>query len=72
MSLPTSGYRCSKCDHNRFEVGEIRATGGFWSKIFNVQNKKFSTVTCSKCRFTEMYQADSSKLGNLFDLFTSG
>ncbi len=41
------------------------------AKIFDVQNKRFSTVTCSRCKFTEIYRADSSTLGNVFDFFTN-
>ena len=65
MSL--SGYRCPKCQHDVCEVGEIRATGGVLSKLFDIQNRKFSTVTCARCRYTELYAADSSTLGNIFD-----
>ena len=31
---------CQKCQHAEYEVGEIRVTGSFWTKILNVQNKK--------------------------------
>jgi len=48
-------------------VGEIRTTGGVLSKLFDIQNRKFSSVTCVRCRFTEFYAADSSTLGNIFD-----
>ena len=41
------------------------------TKIFDVQGRKFTSVTCTKCRYTEFYQADSSKLGSIFDLFTN-
>ncbi len=64
-------YRCPKCGGTRCEVAEIRAAGGFWSKIFDVQGKRFSTVICSHCRYTELYAADTSMLGNIFDLFTN-
>ena len=63
-------FDCPKCHHNDYETGEIRAAGGFWSKIFDMQNRKLSTVTCTRCRYTELYAADSSTLGNIFDLFT--
>ncbi|MDZ7860433.1 MAG: zinc ribbon domain-containing protein [Candidatus Krumholzibacteriota bacterium] len=63
-------YLCPKCGGNRYETGEIRTTGGFLSKIFDVQSNKFTTVVCSKCRYTEIYKADSSMLGNIFDFFT--
>ena len=47
----------------------MRATGGILTKLFDIQNRKFSTVTCARCRFTELYAADSSMLGNIFDFF---
>lgn len=40
-------------------------------KLFDVQNKRFTTVICTQCRYTEIYQADSSTLGNIFDFFTN-
>ena len=64
-------YKCPKCGNRSFELDEFRATGGIFSKIFDVQNKKFTTVTCSRCTFTEIYRADSSTLGNIFDFFTN-
>ncbi|HMA76975.1 MAG TPA: zinc ribbon domain-containing protein [Candidatus Krumholzibacteriaceae bacterium] len=63
-------YLCPKCRGTRYETGEIRTTGGFLSKIFDVQSNKFTTVVCTKCRYTEIYKADSSMLGNIFDFFT--
>ncbi len=63
-------FKCPKCANNACEIGEIRAAGGFWSKIFDVQGKKFTSVTCNKCKYTEFYAAESSKLGNIFDFFT--
>jgi len=65
-------YTCPKCRNTQYEVGEFRAAGGFWSKIFDVQSKRFTTVTCSQCQYTEIYRISSSMLGNVFDLFTSG
>ena len=63
-------YLCPKCGNTQFELGQFRATGGFWAKIFDVQNRRFTTVICSHCRYTEIYQADSSTLGNVFDFLT--
>ena len=64
-------YRCPKRDHTEYETGELRGAGGFWSKIFDVQGARFSRVTCGRCRYTEFFHADSSLLGNIFDLFTN-
>lgn len=70
MSSPELRFKCPKCRHTGCEIGEIRAAGGFWSKMLDVQNRKLSTVTCGQCRYTEFYAADSSSLGHIFDLFT--
>ena len=64
-------FTCPKCSSQDYEVGELHAAGGFWSKIFDVQGAGFSTVTCKQCRYTECYKIKSSKLGNVFDLFTN-
>lgn len=49
----------------------MRATGGMLAKIFDVQNKRFTTLTCTQCRYTEFYKASSSQLGNIFDFLTN-
>ena len=67
--MQDSRYSCPKCAGTQYDVGEFRATGGFFTKIFNVQTKRFTTVICSRCRYTEIYAADSSMLGNIFDFF---
>lgn len=64
-------YTCPKCGNREYETGEFRATGGFLTKILDIQTRKFSTVTCARCKYTEIFKADSSMLGNLFDLFTN-
>jgi hypothetical protein len=63
-------YKCPKCGNTEFETSEFRATGGFLSKIFDIQSKRFTTVTCSRCTYTELYKAQSSMLGDVFDFFT--
>jgi predicted nucleic-acid-binding Zn-ribbon protein len=65
-------YTCPKCGNNAYDVGEFRATGGFLTKVFDIQSKRFTTVSCTRCRYTELYMADSSMLGNIFDFFTRG
>jgi len=64
-------YKCPKCDHTAYKIGEMRATGGTLSKIFDVQNKKFTSVTCNNCSYTEFFKAKTSAMSNIFDLFTN-
>ena len=63
-------FKCEKCENTQCDIDEFRATGGFLTKIFDVQSKKFTTVTCTRCKYTEIFRADSSMLGNIFDFFT--
>jgi len=69
--MNTLAYTCPKCSNTQYETDQIRTTGGFLSKIFDVQSKRFATVTCTRCRYTEIYKADTSMLGNIFDLFSN-
>jgi len=69
--MEQSSWQCPKCKNRDYETDTLAATGGGWSKIFDVQNKKFTTVTCTNCRYTEFYKTTTSTLGNIFDLFTT-
>mgnify|MGYP001814825963 FL=1 len=64
-------WQCAKCRHQEYESDQFRATGGMFAKIFDVQNKRFTTVSCKRCSYTEIYRTDSSSLGNVFDFFTN-
>ncbi|MCB0505297.1 MAG: zinc ribbon domain-containing protein [Cyclobacteriaceae bacterium] len=66
-----ANYKCPKCGNTTFETDEFRATGGIWTKLLDIQNKRFTTVSCTQCHYTEIYKADSSAIGNIFDFFTS-
>lgn len=60
-------YVCPKCNHTEFENDQFQATGGDFSKLFNVQNKKFITISCKKCGYTELYKAKTSEGMNILD-----
>ncbi|MDY6799706.1 MAG: zinc ribbon domain-containing protein [Bacteroidota bacterium] len=62
-------YRCPKCNCRTYELSEIRTTGSFMMKLFNIQNVKFTTVTCTKCKYTEFFKVPSKKFGNVVDFF---
>lgn len=64
-------YKCPKCNNTEYKIDEMRATGGTFSKIFDIQNKKFTSVTCTRCTYTEFYKTKTSALSNIFDLFTN-
>jgi len=68
--MPPVTYKCAKCDSPRYETGEIRAAGGFWTKIFDIQSETFVTVSCAECGYTELYKGDKNTLSNILDWFT--
>lgn len=65
------GWKCPKCGEIEFEKDQFQATGGTFAKLFDVQNKKFVTISCKRCGYTEIYKAVSNAGENFFDFFTS-
>lgn len=63
-------YTCPKCGNTSYQIGQMRATGGTLSKIFDIQTEKFTSVSCQKCTYTEFYKTKTSGLSNVFDFFT--
>ena len=63
-------YTCPKCGNRTCTIDQFRATGSYLAKVFDIQSKKFTTVSCERCTYTEIYKAESSQLGNIFDFFT--
>jgi len=62
-------YKCPKCNNNEFEQDQFQAVGGIFSKMLDIQNKKFVTTTCTNCGYTEMYKRRSDDLENILDFF---
>ncbi|NMM62617.1 DNA-binding protein [Clostridium sp. P21] len=60
-------YICPKCGGMEYEADQFQATGGNFAKIFDVQNKKFTTISCKRCGYTELYKAESSTGWNVLD-----
>ena len=56
-------------EHKEFETDQFAATGGGLTKFFNIQNKKYLTVTCTACSLTEMYKTETSTAAKISDFF---
>ncbi len=65
-------FKCIKCGCTDYIVDEIRTTGGALSKFFDVQNKKFTVISCSRCGYSELYKKTTSTLGNVVDFLAGG
>lgn len=67
-----ANWECPKCRNKEFESDKFAATGGGLTKIFDIQNKKFTTITCTQCRYTEIYKGGKSgTLEDILDFFTT-
>ena len=51
-----ASWKCPKCGNEEYEKDQLQATGGNFAKVFDVQNKKFITISCTKCGYTELYK----------------
>lgn len=64
-------YTCAKCGCHTYEHDQFQATGGNFAKIFDVQNKKFVTISCRECGYTELYKSTTGDGWNILDFLTS-
>jgi predicted nucleic-acid-binding Zn-ribbon protein len=60
-------FICSKCGCNEYDTDQLQATGGNFAKLFDVQNKKFITISFQNCGYTELYKANTTSGMNVLD-----
>ncbi len=53
---PTLDYVCKNCSNEEFEEHQLRATGGFFSSILDLQTEKYRVISCARCKYSELYQ----------------
>jgi len=58
---------CPKCGHRETEVDDIATAGTGLKKLFDVQNRRFTVVSCVNCGYSELYKGSSQH--DLADLF---
>jgi len=64
-------YICPKCGCGEYEEEQIRTSGGGWSSVFDFENKKFITISCTNCGFTELFKQKPSTGQIIADLFVN-
>ncbi|MEC9308384.1 MAG: zinc ribbon domain-containing protein [Chloroflexota bacterium] len=70
--MSSTTFICLKCECTNYSVGRIRTTGSGLSRFLNLQNKRFDTISCSQCGYTEIYKQDGGGIiGNIFDILTN-
>ncbi|MYL35372.1 hypothetical protein GLW08_03505 [Pontibacillus yanchengensis] len=63
---------CVKCGSTDADTKDVSMTGSGLAKMFDVQNNKFTVVSCKNCGYSEFYNQNASKAGNIFDFFFGG
>jgi predicted nucleic-acid-binding Zn-ribbon protein len=58
---------CPKCGHTDAEVDDIATTGDGMSRLFDVQNRRYKAVSCTRCGYTEFYKG--RRPNEVIDLF---
>ncbi len=67
MDRQQMNFVCTKCGNTQYESDQFQATGGNFAKLFDVQNKKFITVSCTRCGYTELYKTQTDTGMNILD-----
>lgn len=65
-------YICPKCGCHSFESDQFQAAGGNFSRLFDVQNKRFTTISCAQCGYTELYKQPEDSGWNVLDFLIGG
>ena len=65
-------YTCPKCGNRKAELDQIRTTGSGFTRFFDIQNRRFTAVSCSQCGYTELYKGTRASGGsNVLDFLTN-
>ena len=70
--MDTLQYVCPKCGNRSYESDQFQATGGNFAKLFDIQNKKFYTVSCTHCGYTELYRSQNDLGMDILDFLIGG
>ena len=71
MAMQHENWKCPKCTNGRFEVEEMLVSGSRLASMFDIENRKFTSVTCTRCNYTEFYRADAERVDQVMDFFVT-
>ncbi|WP_049971536.1 zinc ribbon domain-containing protein [Haladaptatus cibarius] len=66
---PDDSSGCPKCSHTQASTDSISTTGGGLSKMFDIQTKKFTVVSCENCGYSELYKDVGNRGSDVVDVF---
>jgi len=62
----------SEMRNQHYESDQFQATGGNFAKLFDIQNKRFITISCTQCGYTELYKNLSDDGMDILDFLMGG
>ena len=65
-------YVCPKCGCRRYEAARMQTTGGNLSRLFDVQNRRFTVISCARCGYSELYRQKNSVGMDVLDFLIGG
>jgi predicted nucleic-acid-binding Zn-ribbon protein len=63
-------YSCPKCGNKQYEVGEVWAFSSFWTKLFQLHTRRFTFLTCQRCKYTELYKVPKKEIGEVINFMS--
>lgn len=60
-------FTCPKCGNKQYEIGEMWTIGSIWTRLFEFHNRRFTFVSCQKCRYTELFKTPQKNIGEVFN-----
>jgi len=54
-----AGFTCAKCGGHDKDTGELLGAGGALSSLFNASTRRFRSVSCTRCGYTEFYRIEA-------------
>jgi predicted nucleic-acid-binding Zn-ribbon protein/peroxiredoxin len=68
----TASFACSKCGNSGYELVQVATSGGWISRLFNFQYRKFTAVVCTQCNYAELYRTKGGAAANIADILMGG
>jgi predicted nucleic-acid-binding Zn-ribbon protein/peroxiredoxin len=71
-ALRSFEFTCAKCGNTGYEKTTVSTSGGFISRLFNFQYRRFTAVSCTACGYSELYKGEAGALANAADIALGG
>ncbi len=67
-AVDQANYVCGKCGSSAYEIVKIATSGGWISRLFNFQYRKFVAIVCTTCNHAELYRTKGGTAANIADI----